>query len=396
MLGKVKRSFLFRRWGLVASGVALIAATYGLVRLAFGLHLPDMSADLGIDTAAAGLVSAAASIVYAVAALVGFLAAERHPRVLVVAAILTAGGGAVGIAAATDAVTFAPAAAISSAGAGLASPALVRLVARTFAGHESSTPQAIVNAGTGPGLVVAGFIALALSPDWRACWLIAALATVTAGVAVLVTDHPRGSAAGDEGASRPPLLPPGGWWTAHRSAIAASVLLGIGASAIWNYGRTVVVDAGGSQTQSVLAWILLGCGGAAVIVTSRPVSGLHPRVLWLIGAGLIAGSTLAVGAAPANPALVLVACAGFGWAYVTASGALIGWTTRIDAGHAAAGTALLFVTFMVGQAVGAAAIGALLPHGGPALVFAAAAATCLAGGAILIAPARREATAPRT
>mgnify|MGYP002716717613 CR=1 FL=1 len=35
-----------------ASGllVALIAATYGLVRLAFGLHLPDMSADLGIDT----------------------------------------------------------------------------------------------------------------------------------------------------------------------------------------------------------------------------------------------------------------------------------------------------------------------------------------------------------
>lgn len=395
MLGKVKRSFLFRRWGLVASGVALIAATYGLVRLAFGLHLPDMSADLGIDTAAAGLVSAAGSIVYALAALVGFLAAERHPRLLVVAAILTAGGGAVGIAAATDAATFAPAAAISSAGAGLASPALVRLVAGTFADRESSTPQAIVNAGTGPGLVIAGFIALALTPDWRLCWLIAAVATVAAGVAVLIADRRRNSAPGDEGASRPPLLPPGAWWTAHRSAIAASVLLGIGASAIWNYGRTVLVDAGGSQTQSVLAWIVLGCGGAAVIATSRLVSGLHPRALWLIGAGLIAGSTLAVGAAPTNTALALGACAVFGWAYVTASGALIGWTTRIDAVHAAAGTALLFVTFMVGQAIGAAAIGALLPRGGPALVFAAAAATCLTGGAVLISPRHREATPPR-
>lgn len=395
MLGKVKRSFLFRRWALVASGVALIAATYGLVRLAFGLHLPDMSDDLGIDTGAAGLISAAGSISYAVAAVIGFLAAERHPRLLVIAATLTAGGGAVGIAVATDAATFAPASAIASAGAGLASPALVRLVARTFAEHESSTPQAIVNAGTGPGLVAAGAVPLILTADWRLCWLIAAVATAVAGIAVLITDRPRESAPVDTRANRPAILPPREWWAAHRSAVAASVLLGIGASAIWNYGRTVLVEAGASEAQSVTSWILLGCGGAAVIVTSRLLRGLQPRALWLIGASLISVSTLAIGAAPAQGTLSAVACAVFGWAYVTASGALIGWTAQIDAAHAAAGTAQLFVTFMVGQALGAAVLGTLLPLVGPAIGFAAAAALGIAGGASLISPARRAATASR-
>ncbi|MFS0714311.1 MFS transporter [Microbacterium sp. 2P01SA-2] len=402
----MKRSFSFGRWALVAAGVALIAATYGLVRLAFGLHLPDMSADLGVDTATAGLVSAAGSIVYAIAAVVGFFAAERHPRVLVVTATLTAGGGAVGIAAATDVATFGPAAAIASAGAGLASPALVRLVASTFTDDKSRTPQAIVNAGTGPGLVVAGMIAVILSPDWRLCWLIAAVATVIAGGAVLISDRPRAggphnsrprnSAPADSHESRPLLLPRRGWWAAHRPAIAASVLVGIGASAIWTYGRTVLVDAGGSQTQSVLAWILLGCGGAAVIATSRPLAHLQPRTLWWIGAGLVAVSTLALGAAPTQTTLALGACTVFGWAYVTASGALIGWTTQIDAAHAAAGTALLFVTFMIGQAIGAAALGALLPLGGAATVFAAAAAMAVVGAASLTATeSRRQVVEPR-
>ena len=40
----MKRSFSFegRTTGLVALGAALIAATYGLVRLAYGLFLPDV------------------------------------------------------------------------------------------------------------------------------------------------------------------------------------------------------------------------------------------------------------------------------------------------------------------------------------------------------------------
>lgn len=61
------------------------------------------------------------------------------------------------------------------------------------------------------------------------------------------------------------------------------------------------------------------------------------------------------------------------------AGALIGWTTQIDADRAAAGTAMLFVVFMVGQAVGATVLGAMLTHVDPALAFGVASAVaCVA------------------
>ncbi|QCR20130.1 hypothetical protein C1N71_12345 [Agrococcus sp. SGAir0287] len=70
----------------MASGIALIAATYGLVRLAYGLLLPDVQHELGIDAPAAGAISASASAVYCLGAVIGFVLARRRARALVVAA----------------------------------------------------------------------------------------------------------------------------------------------------------------------------------------------------------------------------------------------------------------------------------------------------------------------
>lgn len=386
MLDKVKRSFLFRRLALVAAGTALIAATYGLVRLAFGLHLPDMSADVGFDTATAGMISAAASLVYGGAALLGFALGATRPRLLVVLALLTAGGGAVGIALAPDVVVLAASATVSSAGAGLASPAMVRIVHAAFNGHDFDSAQAIVNAGTGPGLVVAGLIALALTPDWRVAWLIAAAATLGAGLAVLALARPA-----DASTTPARRLPPMPWWRGHRRPVAAAALFGIGAAAVWNYGRVVMVDAGASPSASVLAWVWVGCGGAAVIATAPLTRRTPPGRMWLISTAIAAGGTAALGAFPGEPVAAAAACALFGWGYVAASGALIGWTTRIDADRAAAGTAALFVVFMIGQAVGATALGATLPVVGPLAAFVAAGALGVLAG--LLAPRAHRAPA---
>ena len=409
MLDNVKRSFLFRPAVVVASGTALVAATYGLVRLAFGLHLPEMSADLGVATETTGLVSAAGSLVYGAAALVGFLIGRDHPRLLVLAATATAGGGAAGIAAAQEPVMFAAASAVSSAGAGLASPALVRIVHRAFGDRDAATAQTVVNAGTGPGLVAAGLIALALTPDWRLAWAIGAAATLAAGAAVLVADGP-GRAADPTGhpgdvrlegrGTRAPLpaaprLPPRPWWRAHRVSIAAAVLFGVAAAAVWNYGRTVLVHAGASDEQSVLAWVMLGCGGAAEIVTAPLGRRLSARRLWLISTAVAGAGTLMHGLVPAPAAAAAVACALFGWGYVAATGALIGWTSEIDPDRAAAGTAILFVVFMVGQAAGAAALGAALPTSGAAPAFGVAAGAALAAGLLAIIARGRADGPPR-
>ncbi|MGQ3160509.1 MAG: hypothetical protein ACT6SA_15490 [Aeromicrobium sp.] len=62
---------------LVPSGLGLVAATYGLVRLASGLYLPDVQADLGLGVATAGLVSSGASVVYCLGALAAGTGAVR-------------------------------------------------------------------------------------------------------------------------------------------------------------------------------------------------------------------------------------------------------------------------------------------------------------------------------
>lgn len=383
MLVKVKRPFLFkatssigsRTFLLVAACTALIAATYGLVRLAFGLHLPEISADLGIDAASAGAAPAAGSLVYGAAAAAGFLFGERYPRALVVAAAVTAGGGSLGMASAQEPTSFFFWSAVSSAGAGLASPAIVRIVHRGVPVRDRAPMQSIANAGTGPGLVAAGLIAWAIVPDWRLAWVIAAAATVVAAAAILALDRSRRAPRG-----RSVRLPPLSWWVSHRVPLVATVLFGVSAAAVWNFGRVVLVEAGAPEALSVLAWVLLGCGGAAVILTAPLTRTVTSRRLWLISAASSALGTAAVGLFPDDPVLAGSGCALFGWGYVMATGALIGWTTQIDPDRAAAGTAMLFVVFMIGQAVGATVLGAMLAHVDAALGFSAAAAVgCVAG-----------------
>ncbi|MDT0212204.1 hypothetical protein [Curtobacterium sp. BRD11] len=102
----MKRSFSLPTSVLLASGLGLVAATYGLVRLAFGLFLPDVQRDLGFGADVGGAVSSGASVLYCTGAVVGFLLADRAARWLVVVAALTAGLGAITTAASATTLVF--------------------------------------------------------------------------------------------------------------------------------------------------------------------------------------------------------------------------------------------------------------------------------------------------
>lgn len=345
------------------SGLGLIAATYGLVRLAYGLFLPDVQRDLGLRSDAAGWVSSGASALYCVGAVAGFLLAARMPRVLVAVATLVAGVGAIAMATADGPVPFGVSAVLASAGAGLASPALVRLVAEQVPSALLGRAQAVVNAGTGPGLVGAGVLALVLLPDWRTAWAVSAVFALAVGTLLLVVS--RGGAA----VSRPPL-PGAPWFAAHRGVIVLALLFGAGSAVVWTYGRSALVDAGASVVVSVSAWIALGVGGAAVVVTARWTNGLHARTLWAVTAGSVAVAVVVLGALPQSTVAALLACAVFGWGYTAATGALIAWTTEIDSERSSAGTSMLFVALVLGQAVGAAGAGALVGAIGFVATFA--------------------------
>lgn len=374
----MKRTFSFgipsQASGVVVAGTALIAGTYGLVRLAYGLYLPDMQAELAVTAGTAGGISAGASVVYCLGALLGFLVAPRRARALVVAAGATAGLGAAGMALSSGVGTFAAGAVLSSAGAGLASPALVAVVQRNVAARAGDRAQTVVNAGTGPGLVAAGVLALVLLPGWRTAWLVAAAVTAAAAALVLVLD--RGATAPT---TPPRVVPSVAWFRAHRWLLVGALLLGAGSAAVWTYGRTLLSSAGQEGTATTLAWVALGLGGAAVIGTARRTDRLRPGTAWVITTVVVAVASVALVGAAGHLLPALVVCVAFGWGYTAATGALIAWTAQIDDARAATGTAVLFITLVLGQALGAAGAGALAGTAGyPAAFLAAGVVAALA------------------
>ena len=390
----MKRTLSFRGprfLGLLTAGTGLIAVTYGLVRLAYGLFLPEVQADLGLSTGAAGYVSSGASLSYCTAAVIGFVAAGRHPRALVLGAGLCAAVGSAGMASAQDPATFAVAAVLGSAGAGLASPAMVRVVAANAELAARERGQAVVNAGTGPGLVAAGILALVLLPDWRLAWLLVAGIAVATTTAVLVLDRDRATGGVQ------PEPPTRSWFASHRGLLVATLAMGAGSGAAWNYGRSLLVDAGAGERTSVLAWVAIGLGGMAVIGTARPLDRLGPAAAWGFTTSVAATATGVLGLGASHGAVSLAACGAFGWGFVAATGALIAWTSRIDAGRAPAGTSLLFVVLVLGQAVGAPVVGSLAAVAGFGTAFVLAALLMLAAALLpLLVQRARSRTAGRT
>lgn len=155
------------------------------------------------------------------------------------------------MAAAYQTAVFAGFAIVSSAGAGVASPGLVTIVRRNVSSEGNNRSQAIVNAGTGTGLVGPGILALILLPNWRLAWFLAAASTLVIVSAVLLLDR-RPQRGGREGEPTGPLVPPRSWFAAHRHVILAAVLLGIASAAVWNYGRTLLVHAGVNDQVSIV------------------------------------------------------------------------------------------------------------------------------------------------
>ncbi|CAN5366239.1 hypothetical protein BH11ACT6_BH11ACT6_44090 [soil metagenome] len=334
--------------------MCLVAATYGLVRLAYGLFLPDIQSELGLSAAGAGFISSGSSLTYCLAAAAGLGLGHRSPRLLIVAAALTACGGAWGMAAADTVAWFGTAAVISSAGAGFASPALVTIVDRNVDSRHVDSAQSVVNAGTGPGLVGAAVLALLVASEWRVAWIVTGALTAGFAAAVLAVDRRRSSQ--PRSTQSQPLSR--AWVADHRNAIAAAVLMGAGSSAVWTFGRSLLVETGShSESVTVGAWIALGLGATVVILTAHPMAKLSATTAWILSCTVIAFALLLLTIGARSLLVALLACLIFGWGFTAATSSLIAWTTGIDPAHGAAGTAMLFVALVFGQAIGATALG---------------------------------------
>lgn len=336
-----------------------------------------------MSSAVAGYISSGASLAYCLGALFGLIASRRS-RWLVLGALVTAGVGAAGMALAHDLNAFVPLAIVSSTGAGLASPGLVAVVERNVSSTRSARAQATVNAGTGPGLVAVGLLALLL-PHWRLGFALGAVFTAVAGVSVLLFDrsraaegdHTRAAAAGRSGPPR--SVWPRGWMSTLVAPASGALLFGVASAVVWTYGRAQLVAEGASDSASTFAWVALGVGGTFTVATTRAMSRLHPSRAWLLSTTTVAVAITALGLEAGRLPAALVACTVFGWGFVAATSALIAWAALVIPHQAALATSILFITLVLGQAAGSAAAGNVADrHGLSAAVVLSAAVTVVA------------------
>lgn len=370
----MKRSFSFgsgRALSVVVFGTCFIAATYGLVRLAYGLFLPDIQRDLDLSAAAAGYISSGSSLVYCLAAAAGFGLGQRSPRALIVAAAVTACGGAWAMAAAGNAAEFGVAAVFSSAGAGFASPALVTIVYRNIDARHADSAQSTVNAGTGPGVIGAAVLAVLVASEWRVAWTVTGF--VTAGLAAAVLTADRRPDARPAAPPRTARTVSARWLADHKHAIIAATLMGAGSGAVWTYGRSYLVDTGTmSESGTVAAWIALGIGATAVILTAHLMAKLPATAAWMLTCTVMTSALILLAFGPQLRLVALSAYLIFGWGFTAATSSLIAWTSAIDPATSAAGTAMLFLALTFGQAIGATALGLIITSTNFSTAFVAA------------------------
>ncbi|WP_253904226.1 MFS transporter [Arthrobacter sp. Br18] len=353
----------------IAGATALIAATYGLARFGYGLFVPAFSRSFDLTPAVTGTISSGSFVAYCVAAAAAYRMA-RAPRRTVFLAGAVASAGSIGVALSGSAMILATSMLIAGAGAGFASPGLVTLVEERISSPDAARAQAVVNSGTGFGLVIAGPLALILTDQWRTAWWIIAAINVAATVAVLTTGKlstartRTGGCASFRLADLKPLRP----------AAMAALLAGASSAAVWTFSRALVTTEGRlSESEATLFWVCLGAAGIAGAFSGDLVTRWGLRTGWITTTTLMGSATLALGAWPASNLAVYGGGAVFGAGYVALSGVLIVWAARILPDHSAAGTAALFISLALGQALGSLLIGALLELTDPLLAYAIAA-----------------------
>jgi len=363
-----------------ASGV--IAVTYGLARFGYGLYLPTFTADFALSRAAGGSIAAGSFAGYCLAALLAHRLVHRgQARAALWAAAALAGTGAALVAGAWSSASLAYGVVVAGSGSGMASPALVAAVAATVRRDRADRAQAVVNSGTGVGVVVAAALVTVAPGGWRATWAGFAVAAVLVAWATdRTTTWPSARPDGSRPATRTAMSTQ---LELLRRPVLAAVLAGAGSASVWTFGQDLLATSTGMSAGARTAlWGVLGAAAVLGAASGDVVRRLGVPTAWTSTVTVTAATSLALPHAEDSVAVAALALAGFGGAYVALSGVLIAWGTRLAPHAPAQATAVLFVALAAGQALGALTLGLLAATLGLAASFTAAAGLLLASATI--------------
>jgi len=359
----------------VLPGTAMIAVSFGLARYGYGLLLPEMRADLGLDAGTAGLIASGTYLSYLVANVAAVVVADRWgPRAAIGAAGLFATTGMAIMAAADAAWLLAAGVLLAGAASGLAYPPYAALVAQRVPEQRRDLVWSVISSGTGWGVAVAGPLAIVAGDHWRTAWLVFVVLAVGAGAtAVLLAPRRLDS----DRSARPQLS--WTWFVCPRSRplLISAVLVGTGSAVWWSFSVDALRTAGLSANWANAVFAVCGVAGVFASVSGAVFQRVGLRRGYLAGALLLAISLGLLALTGAVAIGAFTAAVLFGVCY---NGVIVAhgiWSSRVFSDHPAAGLAAVNTALTVGTLAGPTLAGVGVTVAGYPTMLAAAAVVLL-------------------
>ena len=185
-------------WIIVAVACLVVFASLGLARFGYGVVLPAMQSDLGLNNAQAGLLASANFVGYLAMTLVGGMAATRFgPRYVISIGLALAGVSMIMTGLSSEFFFVALWRMLTGMGSGLSNVPVIGLLAAWFGSRRIGTATGL--AVTGPSFALIGLGSLVPwtlevfgDDGWRICWYAFGVTALLIGIAgfVLLTQQP--------------------------------------------------------------------------------------------------------------------------------------------------------------------------------------------------------------
>lgn len=335
-------------WKIVFPGLAMIAVTYSLARLSFGLFLPDIANSLGLNERKSGLIGSTAYVSYSLSLVVSSSLIKKFGQHKInVIAGLTAVLGLLGIATAQSFIHLVISMFIAGIGSGLASPVLSQITQNTLPKNKLDQGNTWINSGTSFGVILTGPIVLLFREHWRLSYFLFFI------IAIIVMIWNYYSIPKDKNQKRVENQETN-WLSVIYKAkflLMASLLIGISSSIYWTFSRSyLTIEHNLSTNESVIFWSVIGLAGILGGVAGRLIKkiGLSWSYRLLLLLLLISVFLLTV---PSN-LTIYISAALFGSSYIFLTGLFIVWATRLFNALPAIGVSASFLALGMGQSLG--------------------------------------------
>lgn len=364
---------------VAVAGAGLIALAYGVARFAFGLFVPSIRADLGLQPDLMGMIGSIPFISFAVTSLVASTLARRLGARG--GAMLASGFGAVGLILISNA-GGAPVLAVGVFACGICTglmmPALSEGIHKAVQSHLHGRVNAVMNAGTSVGVLLSVPTVLLLANAWRGAYAsfaaLAVLGVLAAAVFIPATHHGQASAQ---------LQLPAISADQRRRLIRLNgFALGMGlvSAAYWVFAPDLVVVLGGLRPELTgWLWAAVGLAGLAGAAAGDLGERFGAGRVQSLALALLSLATLLVLVVPGHLGGTVLSAALFGLAYMTLTGLYLVTAILLLPDHPSLGGVLPFLAIAVGQALGSTLTGMVVEQLGYAAAFGGMA---LLGGAL--------------